>query len=69
MEASYHVRETPLHEAAHEGHSAAIQTEMEFGATMEASWHNSETPLHEVAHEGHSETIPMLIDNGAIVNA
>ena len=60
---------TPLHEAACEGHAAAIEALIRRGATLNASNEDIGTPLHAAALEGHPVAIEALLAGGANANA
>ena len=56
---------TPLHEAAHLGHSGVVSILTEHGANVAAIDSNHHTPLHLAANSGHSAVIRTLVEHGA----
>ena len=57
--------DTPLHNAAYNGHVGAIAALLEAGADLEARDENGATPLHWAAGEGHAGVIAALLEAGA----
>ena len=60
---------TPLHEAALNGHTDAMQLLKSFGADVNARTKDGWTPLHFAASSGHTEAMQLLKSFGADVNA
>ena len=61
--------ETPLHQAADNGHKEVVELLIAKGADVSAKTDNGVTPLHQAAYKGHKEIAEILIDKGANVNA
>ena len=59
---------TPLHEAAWEGHKNVIQLLLKRGADPNKEGQYGETPLHKVAFRGNKYVLQLLLDSGADPN-
>ena len=61
--------ETPLHQAADNGHKEVVELLIAKGADVSAKTDNRVTPLHSAADGGQKEIVELLIAKGADVNA
>ena len=64
-----HWMRTPLHFAARDGYSKAVQLLIDNGADVNCLDGDQATPLHEAAKNDHVETARMLLERGADINA
>ena len=69
VDARNEIGSTPLHLAASNGHSLAIEALLADGADINAGGVGEITPLHLAAQNGHAATIKALLIGGAPVNA
>jgi len=60
--------QTPLHQAAVNGHEDVVRLLLENGAVMETEDSHSHTPLHLAAENGHMVTVKLLLAAGAKVS-
>ena len=60
--------DTPLHEAANEGHRVMVQLLLDRGANPNKAEKCGYTPLHKAAFHGHKDVIKLLLDRGANPN-
>ncbi len=62
-------RDTPLHNAAWNGHTAVIQFFLSCGMEVDVATFGGHTPLHWAASAGHLQAVKLLVRNGAQVDA
>ena len=60
---------TPLHLAAHNGHTEVMTCLIKAGADLEANTSEGCTPLHGAAQNGHTEEMAALIEAAAALEA
>eukprot|EP00386_Alphamonas_edax_P007983 GDKI01026324.1.p1 GENE.GDKI01026324.1~~GDKI01026324.1.p1 ORF type:complete len:327 (+),score=80.09 GDKI01026324.1:109-1089(+) len=60
---------TPLHCAAHQGHTHTARMLLNRGADINARNQLQETPLHIASRYGHTDTVRLLLERGADVHA
>jgi len=60
---------TPLHTAAHEGHTEVVKLLLEKNADVNVgcAYDSGLTPLHLAAFNGYTEVVKLLLDNNADV--
>lgn len=56
---------TPLHEAAHAGHTHIAQMLLDYGSDCEAVDHEGKTSLFMASAEGHLDTVKLLLSRNA----
>lgn len=61
MEAEDVFKQTPLHLAAGNGHTLALQTLMESGAEKEVRDNRRQTPMHLATANGHEAVLQVLL--------
>jgi len=66
---SWTYNQTPLHVAAHEGHTYVARLLLEHGAVVNARDKYGFTPLYYAAGGGHIDIVSILLEHGADVNA
>jgi hypothetical protein len=66
---SWTYAQTPLHAAAHEGHTYVARLLLEHGADLNARDKYGFTPLFYAAGGGHIDIVSILLEHGADVNA
>lgn len=57
--------ESPLHPAAHDGHTRIVRLLLRNGADVNFRDNRGVTPLHHAARNGHEKTVELLIERGA----
>jgi ankyrin repeat protein len=60
--------DTPLHEAARNGHKEIVEELLQHGADVNEPNHHGMTTLHWVAMNGREDLAELLLDQGAEVN-
>ena len=60
---------TPLHNAARDGHSEAVQLLLTADGDPNANAQSNGTPLHKAAENGHSEAVKLLLAANSDPNA
>ena len=61
--------DTPLHEAASNGHKDILKILLQAGASVNAANAEGDTPLHSAVNNGHKDILKILIASGGDVNA
>ncbi|KAI8494129.1 hypothetical protein Bbelb_284760 [Branchiostoma belcheri] len=62
-------QDSPLHEAARNGHHETVSVLLAAGADVNARDDTQYSPLHQAARNGRNETVSVLLTAGAFVNA